>query len=74
MRRCKQISKDPNENPTVSALTAVPKIHKQIQIHLPDTRTDTKLQIDRERGRKEGTERDGDRQSYCFWVFLLIPF
>lgn len=61
MRRCKQISKDPNENPTVSALTAVPKIHKQIQIHLPDT--DTKLQIDRERKRKRkgGREREVDR-------------
>lgn len=54
MRRCKQISKDPNENPTVSALTAVPKIHKQIQIHLPDT--DTKLQIDREKEKSEGSE------------------
>lgn len=61
MRRCKQISKDPNENPTVSALTAVPKIHKQIQIHLPDTRTDTKLQIDRERERRGERERQIDR-------------
>lgn len=73
MRRCKQISKDPNENPTVSALTAVPKIHKQIQIHLPDTRTDTKLQIDRERERRGERERQIDRAT-AFGFFLLIPF